>query len=757
MAISFQQQALIRKLSYGALILLLFLCGWLLRRYIIEKDAEKLAIREQHRGEVELIGAVVRQSLIGSRGFVTCYLWIQMQNQMKRNQWTELEVTGRALTNLQPHYIHPWLFQSWNLAYNVSVEADRVNDRYFFITRGIQMLAKGERTNNFDPDLRWNMGFFLEHKICQSDDTNTLRSLLQLSCIPPNQRDPARFWVMKNGHLQVDMKEFEVFCREHPHLVRRLKDGIMRELYSDIKRQFICQTPEAVVKFLADNYRVPSMYCQDDGRDIPPWPVPWQQDKNWLKTEGRAEREAAWNQQREELKRLPEPKRNPDLLARFPVLPPPPDGDEKGERKWEHPPADLRIKRDVLHDLRPVADDDDGFALSRSWFVYAQEPVPAPGPTPGSSEPITDRRRQRRPRRMMTILFRQYPALAQQFSVERLQDEAWYDGKGWDIPDWFRAQNNRFSDGKRARVGQVGEEKDNLPGGAQVGWQDALYYWTLHGEANHVKFASEPDEQATRDKAQKFWRTYRLPEMTAPPIPPDELKTEEDRTGYEAARFLVEYDKMRSTSNYPAHYAQALAESKSEINARGEKVFPTVRARQLFHEARRQAGHSNYLAARTAYEGPEGALALWKKVLVENKDFRNQSTTQELTFDMQLRYLRLLNRLNEEYQDRHMAQVAMMPNTAVGGTGLTVSLVLGLPRIDPDHWQHPLFGGPFDEEVDGRPLISETTRHQVLTRLFPNKKYQQSPPPPGTGKPTFRPDRPGPDHPIPPMTKVFRQ
>ena len=41
--------------------------------------------------------------------------------------------------------VTPWMFQGWNLAYNVAVECDQPRDKYFYITRGTQLLAEGER------------------------------------------------------------------------------------------------------------------------------------------------------------------------------------------------------------------------------------------------------------------------------------------------------------------------------------------------------------------------------------------------------------------------------------------------------------------------------------------------------------------------------------------------------------------------------------------------------------------------------------
>src|SRR5881227_1670754 len=193
MARPFQQQALQRKLIYFGIIVALATVAYGWRRYAIKPQAETLAIREESRGEVELTGAAVRLGLTGLRGVATCVLWYDAMDKQKKNQWNELEVRVRSVAKLQPHFITPWLFQSWNLAYNVSVESDRVADKYFYICRGIELLAEGERQNRHHPDLRFAIGFYNQNKIGQSDKTNVLRCLYQMSCIAPNERDAARF------------------------------------------------------------------------------------------------------------------------------------------------------------------------------------------------------------------------------------------------------------------------------------------------------------------------------------------------------------------------------------------------------------------------------------------------------------------------------------------------------------------------------------------------------------------------------------
>jgi hypothetical protein len=260
MASPFQEQARFRKMVYIGLILVLFTLGWVWRTQAIAPQAERLHIREESRGSVELTGAVVRLGLTGSRGLVTTVLWNVAIERQKKNQWNQLEVLVRQLTRLQPHFITPWLFQSWNLAYNVSVEADRVRDKYFYIARGIELLAEGERQNLNHPDLRWSIGFYLLHKLFNSDETNYHRSLFQLSLIPPNERDPARFYTQAPTGPQFNWAEFEKFCDEHPQLIRRLKDGMQRESAKEKTKLFRCESAKEVVQFLQDNYQVPSVY-----------------------------------------------------------------------------------------------------------------------------------------------------------------------------------------------------------------------------------------------------------------------------------------------------------------------------------------------------------------------------------------------------------------------------------------------------------------------------------------------------------------
>ena len=370
MASPHQQQAFQRKLIYLGCIIVLFTGAWLWRHYAVETQANTLGVRELSRGDVNVSDKLVRLTLTGSRGLLTTVLWMTAIDEQKKNQWNQLEKTVGTLTTLQPHFTTPWLFQSWNLSYNVSVELDRLSDKYFYIARGIELLAEGERQNHNNPDLRWSLGFTYQHKICLHDETNYLRSLFQLSMIPPNERDPSRFRIVgDDGRSEINLKEFEQFSKDHPQLVRRLHSGIQRHLRRDTQRQFRCAHPENVVQFLADNYKVLSLY-------EPTEPAP---ANGWVKKEDRL---------------LPE-------TERFPILPPAPG---------KTPRLNQAFDPDCLHSNSPLNDGADGYLMAQAWYGYSMEPLPPPSDLPGESLPVEDRVHQRLPKGMMTSIFRQYTA-----------------------------------------------------------------------------------------------------------------------------------------------------------------------------------------------------------------------------------------------------------------------------------------------------------------------------------------------------------
>jgi hypothetical protein len=372
-------------------------------RLPIAHQAEDLEMRDRDAGDPEVAGALAQVSLVGVRGFVVTGLWNATMTAQKRGEYHEMERTALLLTKLQPHFITPWVFQAWNIAYNVSVETDKLGDQYYYIARGISLLADGDRANTRShrrgdkvymvgsPDIRYQLGFYCQNKFSVSDKVATLYSLSQLSMIPPAERDPKRF--RRSPNDPVDPVQFREFCERNPQLVRRLKTKLN------------LKTPDAVVDFLAVNERIPARYDVDT--------------------------------------RLPQK----DDRA-FPVLP---VADEESDPRLADYLAELRRQ-----EAKPAAGGPDSIDIrmvARAWFEHAlavcpppKDGVPAMTPQKGEYDPF----RYRIPERPALIVIRFAPARAQNYVAERLQKEGWFDEKSEWNPDaafdrdarWFHPLGN---------------------------------------------------------------------------------------------------------------------------------------------------------------------------------------------------------------------------------------------------------------------------------------------------------------------------
>jgi hypothetical protein len=661
-----------RKFVYIGLILVLLFGSFLWRRYSIEPQAARLAILEQNQGDVELSGSLVQLIMTGSRGMVTCGLWMFAIESQKKNQWNELEFYVNALTKLQPHFVTPWLFQSWNLAYNVSVESDRPFDKYFYIARGVQLLAEGERKNRNIPEMRFYVGFYMQHKIGISDETNVMRSLLQLSMIPPNERDPARFRSVKEGRTEINWAELENFCRNHPKLARRLSVGIRREEEREQKRQFTCLAATDLLDFLGDSWRVPSVY-----QEVSMTPS----GAAWVKKD--------------------------DLLVpisqRFPPLPP--DDPRRAEPPQERfAPADGFQE---LTDRDTLTDAVDCQALARAWYGYAQEPIPKPDDLiPGLATQPVDPHRQRKPKQMSVVLFRQYPALTQTHLCQNLQQEGWFDDDPWKIPNWFEPNGDRFSNGETATI------RVHKADASEAQWDACARMWRKHGEANRLLFRDPVEETNLLAKAERYWENdwegNKIPRLGDPLRldPTKELKIEErERLGpeqqralliektlkklsperqeeFKAALVIYELTVYRGISNFQHHYYTSRVEGERD----------TIVARKQFAQATMLRYQASPERAMLIYLAPNSMLAWRDKVLswpdyTTHREYRNDTTIQEETMETQVDYGLLKDQYEQDIKQhilRNFASYALVAQNAQAHAGMfspvPVSLGLGMAQ-----------------------------------------------------------------------------
>jgi hypothetical protein len=571
----FQQKARQRKVVYLALIVLLFTVSLLHRRLVVERQAEDLQLREVSRGEVELTSSAVRLSLTGSRGLATTILWSAAIDKMTKHEWNELELLVGSITKLQPYFITPWLFQSWNMAFNVAVECDRPRDKYYYVSRGLELLAEGERRNQGTlddtatpdgrpkfpghPELRHNMGFTYQLKIGNSDERTIMRSLLDLSCIDPLKRDPKDFITANDrGQSVVRDAEFARFCQENPRLVRRLRE------------QVGLATPRQVVKFLEDNRDVPSRF-----KKTPPSP-------------GQRESE------------LEIPRRQ------FPILP-----SARVKQNWPDPQS-YQLTREAI----------GIFLICRTWYQYAQEPLPPPLPDPGVPEREAewgrkfDRLHYRMPKAMAVQIFRSYPSRAQAYIGEVLEEEGWFDEDGWVIRDWFDVGPG--ADETELRVGTDAKYH------AGPAWQRAYEMYKEYGLENGL-YIPPTQLAALEAKAQIARDALKITRNEIGTLRSDVRARLGDT--YDAHVKLFWASTYRHMTNFDAHLGQADAERTPEM----------VMARKLIHRAESLRKANDYQALGVYEEA-------WPTLVysfLQHPKFAKLSNVQEDVYEPELRYLRL--------------------------------------------------------------------------------------------------------------------
>jgi hypothetical protein len=118
-------------------------------------------------------------ALGGFRGLISNYLWIRANDLQLDDKYFEAAQLADWITALEPHFTQVWLFQAWNMAYNISVKFKENSpgvyaDRWRWVERGIELLRdEGLRYNPNDVLIYRELAWFFQHKMGQNlDDAN---------------------------------------------------------------------------------------------------------------------------------------------------------------------------------------------------------------------------------------------------------------------------------------------------------------------------------------------------------------------------------------------------------------------------------------------------------------------------------------------------------------------------------------------------------------------------------------------------------
>ena len=79
-------------------------------------------------------------ALGGFRGIAADVLWLRAIRLQDQGQYIELVTLADWITKLQPRMPSIWVFQAWNLAFNISVMFEKPEDRWRWVQHGIRLL-----------------------------------------------------------------------------------------------------------------------------------------------------------------------------------------------------------------------------------------------------------------------------------------------------------------------------------------------------------------------------------------------------------------------------------------------------------------------------------------------------------------------------------------------------------------------------------------------------------------------------------------
>ncbi|HUA38830.1 MAG TPA: hypothetical protein VMA35_10605 [Candidatus Sulfopaludibacter sp.] len=113
-------------------------------------------------------------ALGGFRGLISNFLWIRANDLQQAGKYFEMVQLANWITDLEPHFPQVWLFQAWNMAWNISVNFKDFPDRWHWVERGIELLRDdGLRYNPDEPLLYFQLSWIFQSKMGQNmDDAN---------------------------------------------------------------------------------------------------------------------------------------------------------------------------------------------------------------------------------------------------------------------------------------------------------------------------------------------------------------------------------------------------------------------------------------------------------------------------------------------------------------------------------------------------------------------------------------------------------
>lgn len=167
-----------RKIVYLVTIVVLFTLMIFVGNHL-QRLQERQGLAQKSLGDVNPTGHAFGLVLGGFKGVAVLSLWTKAQELQKTKRFFEIEPVVHSIRMLMPHFVEPYEFQAWNLAYNIPADWEAVADKYAWIKKGINYMKQAVRDNARNGDLEWYVGNMYFQRIGSSDEQKYFRQLFR--------------------------------------------------------------------------------------------------------------------------------------------------------------------------------------------------------------------------------------------------------------------------------------------------------------------------------------------------------------------------------------------------------------------------------------------------------------------------------------------------------------------------------------------------------------------------------------------------
>lgn len=218
-----------KALFLGLLVASLVASGFLQRG--LNRDREAMGItRTTVISNAPPVLAFTTVALGAFRGLIANALWIRATEMQEEGKYFEAVQLADWITKLQPHSDAPWIFQAWNMAYNISVKFPDPFDRWLWVQRGIELLRDQGLKYNPDRALMYReLAWFFQHKMgANLDDAHQVYkgqwAVGMNQVIPGGHPDYAALLDPKTPEQQAQVKALVEKFKMDPRMMQRVDE-----------------------------------------------------------------------------------------------------------------------------------------------------------------------------------------------------------------------------------------------------------------------------------------------------------------------------------------------------------------------------------------------------------------------------------------------------------------------------------------------------------------------------------------------------